>query len=210
MPEPKNKLKPALRSGAVDVLSLSPIYLPDDGIGKFAALGVEHNPDIRVLVQEFWIPYDDPTVLKAGAGPKEVNRDSRTMDELRVMHAAYFQSMDDHIRALNGKLGRRAVFIVPVGQAVMALRGKIISGEAPGLKKQGDLFTDGLGHARPPLKALATYCHFAVIYRRSPVGLPVPAILRKQPEAGNLNRLLQRLAWEAVTAHPLSGVQAPP
>ncbi|MBI5774481.1 MAG: hypothetical protein HZA89_12145 [Verrucomicrobia bacterium] len=208
LPDAKNTLKPALKSGKVDVLMLSPIYLPDDGIEKLAALGFEHNPSLRVLVQEFWIPYDDPTVLKAGAGPKVVDRESRTMDELRAMHAAYFKSMDEHLRALNTKLGRQTLFVVPVGQATMALRGKIIEGIAPGLTKQGELFRDGLGHARGVLQALATYCHFAVIYRRSPVGLPVPKILSEQAEADKLNRLLQQLAWEAVTAHPLSGVKS--
>lgn len=206
LPDAKNTVKPALKSGNVDVLLLSPIYLPDKGIEKLAALGVEHNPAIRVTVQEFWIPYDDPTVLKAGAGPKVVNRDSRTMDELRAMHAPYFKSMDDHVRALNTKLGRQALYVVPAGQAVMALREKIIQGAAPGIVKQSELFTDALGHARPPVQVLATYCHFAVMYRRSPVGLPVPTALSKLPEAEKLNRLLQELAWDAATKHPLSGV----
>ncbi|OHE77177.1 MAG: hypothetical protein A2107_10860 [Verrucomicrobia bacterium GWF2_62_7] len=209
LPDDKNKVKPALRSGTVNVLTLSPIYLPDDGIEKLTALGIEHNPDIRVTVQEFWVPYDDPTVLEAGRGPKQVNRDSRTVAELHQMHTAYFQSMDDHVRALNRKFGRQALFIVPVGQAVLGLREKVIKGEAPGIKKQSELFTDALGHAHPPVRVLSTYCHFAVIYRRSPVGLPVPATLSKQPEAEKLNRLLQELAWDAVSNHPLSGVKQP-
>jgi hypothetical protein len=75
---------------------------------------------------------------------------------------------------------------------------------------QEDLFTDALGHGKPPLMALVGYCNYAVIYRRSPVGLPVPAIL-KQSKLGDqgekLNRLLQDLAWDAVTHHPLSGVR---
>jgi hypothetical protein len=121
--------------------------------------------------------------------------------------------MDDHVRALNKKFGKEALFVVPVGQAVIALRERIIAGRAPGLKTQEDLFTDAIGHPKPPLQALVAYCHFAVIYRRSPVGLPLPAVLAK---AGNprendkLNRLLQELAWDAATHHPLSGVKADP
>lgn len=56
--EEKNKAKAALRAGNVDVLTLSPIWLPDAGIEKFARLGLEHNPGIRVTVQEFWLPND--------------------------------------------------------------------------------------------------------------------------------------------------------
>src|SRR5439155_22992704 len=128
-----------------------------------------------------------------------------TGEELRKLHAPYFQGMDDHVRELNKKHGKPVLFVVPVGQAVIALREKIIAGQAPGLKRQEDLFTDAIGHARPPLQALAAYCHFAVIYRGSPVGLPLPAVLARarNPEGEKLNRLLQELAWEAVTQHPL-------
>ena len=57
---------------------------------------------------------------------------------------------------------------------------------------------------------LVGYVYYATIYRRSPVGLPVPKVLKdaKNPEAEALNRLLQELAWEAATSHPLSGVKA--
>jgi hypothetical protein len=108
-------------------------------------------------------------------------------------------------------LGKNVVLIVPVGQAANALREKIVSGAAPGLKAQWDLFRDCWGHPQPPLQVLAAYCHFAVIYRRSPVGLPLPPELAKVGslnERGKLNRLLQELAWDAVTHHELSGFKA--
>jgi hypothetical protein len=117
--------------------------------------------------------------------------------------------MDDHIRALNKKFGKTVLFEVPAPQAVIALREKIIEGKAPGLKDQESLFTDALGHGTAPLKVLVAYCNFAVIYRRSPVGLPVPDALKQAKLGGDeekLNRLLQELAWDAVTQHPLSGV----
>lgn len=207
LPDGKNTVKPALKTGTVQVLTLSPIYLPDDGIEKLTSFALQYNPDIRVTVQEFWVPYDDPTVLEAGKGPKRVDRDHRTIEELRQMHAAYFQSMDEHAGALNRTFGKQVVFIVPVGQAVLGLREKIIRGTAPGIKRQSELFADSLGHARAPVQVLSSYCHFAVIYRRSPTGLPVPSALGKQPAAGELNRLLQELAWDAVCKHPLSGVK---
>jgi len=118
--------------------------------------------------------------------------------------------MDAHIRDLNKKLGKTVLYIVPAPYAVIALREKIVAGQAPGLKMQSDLFTDATGHGTPPLKALVGYVNYAVIYRRSPVGLPVPEIL-KQAKLGDqeakLNTLLQELAWDAVTQHPLSGVR---
>jgi hypothetical protein len=202
----KNTVKAALRTGQVDVLTLSPIYLPDDGIENFARLGLEHNPDIRVTIQEFWLPYDVLDENYKKVRPQPVDRNSRTVEQLRTINEPYFKSMDDHARALNEKIGKKVIFIVPVGQASLALRAKIIAGEAPGLKQQNDLFKDAIGHATPPLQWLTVYCHFAVIYRRSPVGLPCPAELASAPDGEALNRLLQQLAWDAVKAHPLSGL----
>lgn len=208
VPEASNRAKDALRSGKVDVLTLSPIHLPDEGIEKFARLAVEHNPQVRITVQESWMPFDiyDVTFTER---PKTVDHNAPSGAELRKLHAPYFESMDAHIRQLNKELNRQAVFAVPVGQAVIALRERIIAGQAPGLKTQEDLFADAIGHAKPPLQALNAYCHFAVIYRRTPVGLPVPAIMgrgRKANSDDKLNRLLQEIAWEAVTQHPLSGI----
>lgn len=207
LPDDKNTVKLALKTGKVDVLTLSPIYLPDDGIGKLTQFALQYNANIRVTVQEFWVPYDDPTVLEAGKGPKYVDRDTKTIDELRQLHAAYFQSMDDHVRALNQQFGKPALFVIPVGQAVLSLREKVIKGEVPAIKKQSELFTDALGHARPPIMVLDAYCHYAVIYRRSPVGLPTPKALGSGKVTEELNQLLEELAWEAVTRHPLSGVK---
>jgi hypothetical protein len=205
----KNKAKQALESGKVDVLTLSPIFLPDPGIENFTRLGLEHNKNIRVLVQPIWLRWDiyEPTTKR----PVKVDHNAITGEELRKRHEAHFQKMDEHIRELNRKFGRTVLYIVPAPQAVIALREKIIAGQAPGLKAQEDLFADDLGHGKPPLMALVGYCNFAVMYRRSPVGLPVPEILKKAKlgdQEEKLNRLLQDLAWDAVLRHPLSGVQA--
>jgi hypothetical protein len=206
--EEKNTAKQALKAGKVDVLTLSPIFFPDAGIENFTQLALEHNKDIRIVVQPIWLRWDiyEPTTKR----PEKVDHNAITGEELRMRHAVYFKEMDEFIRALNKKQGRTVLFVVPAGQAVIALREKIIAGQAPGLKTQEALFTDALGHGTPPLQALVAYCNYAVIYRRSPVGLPVPSVL-KQAKLGDqeekLNWLLQELAWEAVTQHPLSGIR---
>ncbi len=207
-----NPVKEALIAGNVDVLTLTPIYLPDAGVENFAALGLQHNPAFRVTVQEFWLPFDEyqpayyiePKIPK----PAKVDHNAATGGHLREIHDRYFKEMDALVRGVNAKLGKPVVSVVPVGQAVIALREKIIAGQAPGLKSQEDLFTDPLGHPKNPLQLLIVYCHYAVIYQKNPVGLPVPAALKNipAPEAEALNKLLQEIAWDAVTAHPLSGV----
>lgn len=208
--EEKNKAKEALRSGKVDVLTLSPIYPPDEGIESFVKLAVEHNPKIRVFVQINWLPFDlYDTTFKIR--PKTVDHNAQTSASLQKLHAPYFKSLEDVVADLNkqySKSGKPVAFAAPVGQAVVALRQKIIDGKAPGLKVQEDLFTDAIGHAKAPIVALSGYCYYALIYQTSPVGLPMPSALKKanNPEFAKLNTLLQEIAWETVTKHPQSGV----
>ena len=213
VPEEKNEAKAALRVGKVDVLTLSPIWLPDEGIEKFARLGLEQNPDIRVTVQEFWLPNDTYHPVYPLETRVKVDHNATNIAELRKQQSLYDRDLVQYIDDLNKRLGKEVVFLVPVGQAAAALREKIVAGRAPGLKAQWDLFRDCWGHPQPPLQVLAGYCHFAVVYRRSPVGLPLPSDLAKLQglnEKDELNRLLQELAWEAVIHHPLSGVKAKP
>ena len=209
VPDDKNKAKAALIAGNVDVLTLSPIWLPDEGIENFAKLGVDHNPNIRVTVQEYWLPNDTYHPVYPLETRLKIDHNATKIDELRKQQALYDHDLSEYVEAINKRLGKDAVFIVPVGQATAALREKIVAGEAPGLKAQWDLFRDNWGHPQPPLQVLDGYCHFAVIYRRTPVGLPLPPELAKDDkitDKDKLNRLLQELAWDAVIHHPLSGV----
>lgn len=205
----KQKIKPVLMEGKADVLTLSPIFLPDAGIENFVKLGLERHPKLRITIQESWMPFDDGSLWGKPSKGRIIERDTKTMADLHAAHDDYFKSFDDLTRELNAKYAKDtpAVFIVPVGQAVMELRHLIMESQAPGIAKQSDLFTDPIGHPREHVKALSAYCYYAVIYGRSPIGLPMPAAIAQLPEAEKLNALLQKLAWDAVTQHPLSGVK---
>jgi hypothetical protein len=207
----KNEAKKALSAGTVDVLTLAPIWLPEEGIEKFAKLGFDHNPAIRVTVQEYWLPNDTYEPKYPLDTRKKVDHDTTDLAELQKNQDKYDHDVDEYCRDINKRLGKDVIVTVPVGQAVVALRRKIAAGEAPGLTKGSELFRDMWGHPTVPVQVLSGYCHYAVIYRRNPVGLPVPlAILRAKNPAWDekLNRLLQELAWEAVTHHAMSGVTA--
>ncbi|NBV20391.1 MAG: hypothetical protein EBS05_00090 [Proteobacteria bacterium] len=206
LPDEKQKAKPALTAGEVDVMTMSPhVYLPDEGIDRFVELGAKHNPKMRFLVQHSWMPWDGWEGSDKIA--KNEDRDTRSLDIVRSATLKWRTNLEAQIAALNKGLGRDAVSIVPVGDAVMKLRDLIASGKAPGLTKQTDLFGDLIGHGKEPILALATYCNFACIYKISPVGLKdTNASLDKlSPE---LRPLLQQIAWDTVSAYPLSGVKA--
>ncbi len=207
VPDDKNLAKQALMEGKVDVLTLSPIWLPDEGIENFAKLAVKYNPNIRITVQEYWLPNDEYNPVYPLDTRKKVDHNATEIPILRKAQEQYDHDVDEYVRAINKKLGKDVLVTVPVGQAMVALRQKIIAGQCPGISEQTTLFRDNWGHPTQPTMALAGYCHFAVIYQRSPVGLPRPTILSRNPAWDDkLNRMLQELAWEAVTNHPMSGV----
>jgi hypothetical protein len=206
-PDPYNGAKRALRAGGVDVLTLSPIFHPDEGIDHFTRLALEHNPSIRVTVQVSWVPFDG--VIAANHYPSGTGRDSWTAADLRELHEPYFLSVDKEVESLNRGYGRPILSVVPVGQALLRLRERVHRREAAGLNSQNELFVDPLGHPAIPVQVLAAYTHFAVLYRRSPVGLPAPAVLGRGRKV-ELNHLLQELAWQAAVAHRLSGLAGPP
>lgn len=210
VPDDRNEAKAALRAGKVDVLTLACMLQPDEGIDKFAELALAHNRNARVILQEFWIPWDRFEWPFLG-DPQSVDFDAATASKLHALHDPYFKAMDEYVSALNRRLGQQVVFVAPVGQAVVALRERIIAGKMPAIERQSELFTDKLGHPQPPVEALAAYCFFSIIYHRTPVGLPMPAVLAEaenpQWRSESLNRALQEIAWEAVAGHPLSGVR---
>ena len=211
VPDDKFKSKATLESGNLDVLTIAPLFLPDEGIENFVRLASEKSPQIRVLVQEFWLPFDVNVNFRKDK-PSPPDREVFDLKKLQDEHDKYFHDIDEQVKALNEKYGGKpTVFVAPVGQAVLALRKKIADGAAPGLAKQTDLFTDAIGHAKPPLEVLVGYCYYAQIYGRSLVGLPVPPALKldaDQETTAKLNQLLQEIAWTTVTSHPLSGVKA--
>src|SRR5262245_55383635 len=156
----KNKAKPALMSGEVDVFTMSAhLAIPDDGITNFAELGLKHNPNLRLPVQESWYPFDGPPPDKRIKDNNE--RDTAKAADLQAAMDDWRKKLEAQADELNKKHGKQAVFIVPVGEAVVKLRGLIIEGKYPGVAKQSELFTDPIGHGGAHIQNLCSYCNFA-------------------------------------------------
>ena len=211
VPEEKSAVKQVLKAGGADVLTLSPIWLPDEAIEQFVKLGIEHNPALRITVQGYWMPNDEYEPVYPLQTRKKVDHNATDLAKLRNATLRYAKDIEDCVKGINQRLGKDAVLVVPVGMAAVTLREKIVKGEAPGLKQQGELFRDNWGHALLPLQLLSSYCHYAVIYRKSPVGLPLPLAFRTLKDMSDddktkLNTLLQQIAWDTVSAHPMSGI----
>ena len=208
----KNKAKEALKGGKVDVFTMAPIYLPDDGIEKFVKLGLENNPKMRFFVQENWLPWDYYEVnFKAPKG--KVDHNAPDGGRFRASCTSTVSKHPYHYRddaEMSEAYETKAVHIAPVGQAVIKLRERIIaSARRAGVEGARMIFSPI--RSATPIRRSRRWWQLRLLrsdLRKSPVGLPVPAVLAKANESEKLNRLLQEIAWEAVTAHPLSGVKA--
>jgi hypothetical protein len=197
----KNKAKPALMSGEVDIFTMAPhLEIPDEGITKFTELGLKHNPNLRLLLQCSWYPWDGPPP------ERRINnnalRDEAKIEDLQAAIDDWRTKLEAQADELNRQHGKTAVFIVPVGDAVVKLRQLVIDGKFPGVSEQSELFTDAIGHGGPHVQALTAYCNFAAIYRTCPVGLKVPL----QGISDEQNKILQKIAWETVSAYPHAGI----
>ncbi|MCX5661504.1 MAG: hypothetical protein NTW19_17640 [Planctomycetota bacterium] len=213
VPDDKNPAKAALNSGQVDVLTLSPNRtVPDPGIDLFADLAFEKNPAGRVMIQFSWFPRDNHEEHTTIA-----DYDKPDAAELKAMGQViddYLVKQREQVRAINARHGREFVTLVPIGPALIRLRQEILAGKVPGLTKQSQLFRDPGGHPSQALRNLVAYCWFAAMYHKSPVGMTAldkPGVAGKPGEwegdgLKELNRHLQKLAWETITTEPLSGV----
>jgi hypothetical protein len=196
--EGKNKAKPALASGEVDVFTMAAhLAIPDEGIAKFTQLGLEHNPKLRLFVQASWYPFDRPGDKRI---TNNVQRDEAKVADLQAAIDDWRTKLEAQVDELNKQHGKTAVFIVPVGDAVVKLRGLVAGGKYPGVAKQSELFTDPIGHGGAHIQTLASYCNFAAIYRMSPEGHNLAGLTDEQ------NAILQRIAWETVSPYRYAGV----
>lgn len=203
----KNKAKPALISGQVDVFTMAPhLMIPDEGISNFVKLGLEHNPDIRFVIQCSWYPFDVAPPA-AGAPDKRIKdnaqRDGAKIEDLQAAIDEWRTRMEKQTDALNQQYGKRCVFLVPVGDAVVKLRAMVQAGQFPGITQQSQLFRDPIGHGQGHIMALAAYCDFAAIYRMSPEGHP----LSERSISPEQHKILQKLAWDTVSNYPYAGVK---
>lgn len=202
-PTEENRAKQALETGEVDVFTMAAhLLVPDPGIDNFTELGLKHNPKLRLLVQGSWYPFDVASPEKRIKD--NAQRDSMQIADLQAAVDEWRTRLEAQVDALNKKYDRQAVFIVPVGDAVVKLRQMIVDGKFPGVTEQSKLFRDPIGHGNGHVMALAAYCNFAAIFGRSPEGLK----LDERGVDDAQHAILQRIAWETVSGYSHSGVKA--
>lgn len=200
----------AIKSGRFDALVLTEMVEIKDAIKyhdsprylrNWARLAREARPTTRVYLYETWHPLDDPQ--------------------------GWLQRLDDDLpRHWEGELLAKAqvhgdtggpIHVIPAGQVMARFVRRVEQmGGLPGVSSRQDLFrfnTDGSRdniHINDLGSYLVALTHYAVLYQRSPVGLP-HRLLRADGTPADapseeVAKLMQEVVWEVVTGYSKTGI----
>ena len=195
----------AVSSGAYDALVMTEKVAIEDSIkyhdswhymALWAEKAIAANPDIRLYFYETWHDRD----AEGDGWLDSIDRNLELYWEREIVDRAL----------ATGKVDR-PIYIIPGGQ-VMArfLREIEARGGVGNVTEAGDLFRDTI-HFNSLGAYLMALTQYAVLYGRSPVGLPYDLTDAKgQPVPApdpEVARLMQEIVWEVVTTYPRSGVR---
>lgn len=196
----------ALESGAQDVLVLTEAVEIRDSIryqdtarylASWAEAAWAGNPSARVYLYETWHALDGEEDWLA-----RLDEDLGRHWEAEVLRPALARQ-DPPIRP---------IYVVPGGQVMAAFVRRLEASDGIGpLSSRADLFRDEI-HFNDFGAYLVALTHYAVLYGRSPVGLPhaVPAEDGRMVEIGTeVAAAMQEVVWEVVITYPPTGVAAP-
>ena len=179
---------------AVEIRDTIKFHSPHDYLRKWAALAQAARPDTRVYFYESWHRLDD---------------EEGWLTRLDADLPRYWEG-EILRRALAYEDVTRPIYVIPAGQ-VMArfVRDIEARGGVGPIRDRSDLFDDEI-HFNDYGAYLIALTHYAVLYGRSPVGLP-HALPRADgtpakdvgPEAA---RVMQEIVWEVVSTYAPSGV----
>ncbi len=190
-----------IESGEVDVYTRGVHWWtePINEADKVLAPGLKTNPNFRVYYHAAWLVGDG----RAKEIKTRADYDDSKLADVQAALDKTRKGVEAKADELNKKYGKPVVFLVPVGDATVKLRALVLEGKYPGVTKQSDLWTDAMPHPGAHVMALSGYCHFAAIYRTSPIGLKISRFKELTDEQ---HAILQKLAWETVSKYPHAGV----
>ncbi len=194
----------ALASGAYDAVVLTEAVEIRDSIqfqaseeylATWAAAAWEGNPGARVYLYETW-PRLDGEVDWLG----RLDNDLERHWEGEILRPALARQA--HLI--------RPIYVIPGGQVMAAFVRKLEEAGGIGpLADRNDLFSDDI-HFNDYGAYLMALTHYAVLYGRSPVGLPHALKTADGEDAadpgGAAARAMQEVVWDVVTSYPPTGV----
>ncbi len=180
---------------AVEIRDTIKYHDPHDYLRKWAVAAWDGNPDTRVYLYETWHTLDD-----AEGWLERLDLDLERYWVGKILRPALaYEEVNNPI------------YIIPAGQVMASFVRKVeAAGGIGAIRDRTDLFDDDIhfSHFGGYLVALT---HYAVLYGRSPVGLPhnmrLPDGSTADDPGPEAARVMQETVWEVVTSYPPSGVR---
>ena len=193
----------AVESGAYDVLVMTEKVSIESSIkyhdswyylAEWAAKAEAANPEIRLYLYETWHALDvEEGWLARLDSDLAKNWEGEIID-----------------RALATGKVKGPIYVIPGGQVMAAVVRAAEAGEIEGLTSRSDLFQDQI-HFNSLGAYLMALTHYAVLYGRSPVGLPNDLVDAKGESvpmpSETAARAMQEIVWEVVTGYQRTGVR---
>lgn len=194
----------AVESGEYDALVMTEKIGLEDSIkyhdswyylSLWAEKAVAANPEIRLYLYETWHNLENEQ-----AWLDRLDSDLAKSWEREIIDRALATGRVD-----------RPIYVIPGGQVMARFTRELATrGGVDGLNRAADLFQDDI-HFNSAGAYLIALTHYAVLYGRSPVGLPHELLDAKgtplPPLGAEAARLMQEVVWEVVQAYPRTGVQ---
>lgn len=159
-------------------------------LADWATLARKARPDLRLYLYETWHRLDDPA-----GWLDRIDTDLPTLWETQVLRPAMARAGPIHV--------------IPGGQVMAAAVRAVEAGRVPGLTSRVDFFTDDI-HLNDLGAWLIAMTHYAVLYHRSPAGLPAQLARADgspaTPPGPDAARALQEVVWQVVTGYRATGV----
>ncbi len=202
--------KDALASGDFDAFVLTEMveieaainyFDAPDYLEKWASAAREGNPDVRVFLYESWHDLNDPQGWLTRLD----------LDPARYWEGALLA------RAMAAAPDAGPIHVIPAGRVIAEFVRRIESGDGvDGVTSREDLFARMDDGTLDPIHFndlgayLVALTHYAVLYQRTPVGLPrqldrAEGTLATAPGQA-LADLMQRTVWDVVSTLPITGI----
>ena len=210
--KPNPKLLPAIANAGWDAMMWGP-YSEDqpEYYSCWIDYCLKYHPEMKFYLSDAWIrlwPYE------GGKPPKDESQ--YTPELLTKLEAEKHKLFEALITPIREKYPDK-IFILPTSLAVTKAAVLQVKGELPGVEslhklvtgKDRSIWRDHRGHLGPGFDRLEGYVFYATLYKKSPELIKTEIALpnsRQNFPSSELDKLFRKIAWEAVTENPLSGV----
>lgn len=201
--------KEAIGSGDYDAVVLTEMVELKDAIqyhdsaaylSKWADLARETNADTRVYLYETWHELDDPDGWLT-----RLDRDLEELWENKVLLPHLANASD------------KPIYVIPAGQVMARFVREIhTKGGVGNVQRREDLFrlnddgTQDMIHVNDLGAYLVALTHYAVLYQKSPQGLPFELLRADGTPAdapsADTAALMQEVVWQVVNSYPKTGI----